>query len=186
MVMRVRRAGDLSQRQLASAVGLSQSQIARIESASRQVDVVTFVAMLSLAGMRLVVVDRDGVEVDPVSTDVLRDHGGRKLPAHLDVRPTWDPPATALVDGYRHRPAPKAWYHHRQQRDRRRGELGIDASVDQPTRRDIAGAEQVARATRLAEASRRAHALLAGDCACTAACWEHAGCAPNCECGCEA
>lgn len=184
VVMRIRRICDLSQRELASAVGLSQSQIARIESASRSVDVGSFQKMLVLAGLRLVVLDRDGAEVVPVPTDVVRDNADRRMPAHLDVRPPFDPPTAVLVDGYRHRPAPEAWYHHRVHRDRRRGELGIGPSDDQLTRREIAEHERALRTARLVRASRRASAMLADDCTCIPACWEHVGCAPSCECRC--
>ena len=184
VVMRVRRICDLSQRELASAVGLSQSQVARLESSSRSVDVGTFQKMLVLAGLQLVVLDRDGADVVPVSTDVLRDNADRRMPAHLDVRPPFDPPTAVLVGGYRHRPAPKAWYHHRAHRDRRRGELGIGPSDDQPTRSDLAAVEQAARTVRRVAASRRGSALLADDCTCIPRCWEHAGCAPSCDCRC--
>ncbi|GAA1810157.1 helix-turn-helix transcriptional regulator [Agromyces neolithicus] len=185
LVLRVRRSCDLSQRELADVVGLSQSQVARVESGSRSVDVMTFEKMLSLAGMRIVVVDADDVEAEPVSSDAVRDHAGRRLPAHLDVRPPFDPPRAALVDGYRQRPTPKAWYHHRVQRDRRRGELGLGPGDDQPTRGEIAQIERDLLATRLEAARRQAPARLDDDCTCLPVCWEHAGCAPSCACRCE-
>src|SRR4051812_42495796 len=84
-VVRARRRADLSQRELAAAVGSSQSAIGRIERGSVQPTVGSLAAMLGLAGLKLVVVDARGHEVAPASADVVRDNQGRRFPAHLDV-----------------------------------------------------------------------------------------------------
>jgi hypothetical protein len=40
----------------------------------------------SLAGLRLVLVDAQGVTVEPMDGDSVRDRAGRRFPAHLDTR----------------------------------------------------------------------------------------------------
>src|SRR5215204_126736 len=92
IVMRVRRVCDLSQRDLGAALGLDQSQVARIESSRRRVDLRLLVRILALADLRIAILDRDGVEVTPVPKNVLRDNADRRMPAHLDVREPSDMP----------------------------------------------------------------------------------------------
>jgi HTH-type transcriptional regulator/antitoxin HipB len=184
VVRRLRRTSDLSQRDLARLVGIDQSQIARIEASRRGIDVQLFAQILEVGGMRLTIVDAHGVEIAPVGQDVLRDNAGRRMPAHLDVLGPAEVPYFALRGPRYDRAKPRARYHHRRARDRRRTEVGIGPSDDQPTRSDIAAVELAARTTRLVEASRRASALLADDCTCIPSCWEHPGCAPSCECRC--
>lgn len=82
---RVRRLLDLSQRELAQELGVSQGTIAWLESGRRPVGLETLQAALALAGLRLAVLDGDGVEVFPMSDDVVRDRAGRRFGAHLDV-----------------------------------------------------------------------------------------------------
>jgi len=50
--------------------------------------VADFAQLIEAVGMRLVVVDRKGREVVPEEEQdsKLRDRGGRRFPAHLDVR----------------------------------------------------------------------------------------------------
>ena len=184
VVRRLRRTNDLSQRDLARAVGIDQSQIARIEASHRGIDVELFAQILEMGGMRLAIVDAHGVEITPVGQDVLRDNAGRRMPAHLDVLEPGELPYFALRGPRYDRAKPRARYHHRRARDRRRTEVGIDPSVDQPTRSGIAEVERAARAARLAHVRRRASALRSDDCTCIPACWEHAGCAPSCGCRC--
>ena len=159
-MMRVRRICDLSQRELGGVLGFEQSQVARMESSRRRVDVSLFSEILSLAGLRIAVVDEDGVEVAPVPHDVLRDNAGRRMPAHLDVRPTSDPPRSTLVDTHPERAAPRAWYHHRTKRDRRRAGRDAHSMPDQPTFSGLDRAERERRALRRLDVQARVAALL--------------------------
>jgi HTH-type transcriptional regulator/antitoxin HipB len=185
LVMRVRRTCDLSQRDLGAAIGLDHSQVARIESARRRVDLSLLARILSLAGMRIAVLDRDGVEVIPVPRDVLRDNAGRRLPAHLDVIAPSERSVTALLDAHSTRPAPHAGYHHRATRDRRRVMRDPDAMPDQPTRSSLSQLERERRVARLHDAQQRVATLLDSDCTCASECWESRGCADSCTCRCE-
>jgi HTH-type transcriptional regulator/antitoxin HipB len=149
-VRRVRRIADLSQRELASSVGMSQSTISRAES-GRDIALALFARILAAAGLRISIVDADGVETAPVPPDVLRDAAGRRAPSHLDVHAAPDRPIFRLllrsVD-----PTPRgSWYHRRHDRDRLRREAGI-VPYDQPT------ASSVATGRREREAARRARA----------------------------
>lgn len=178
-VMRVRRLGDLSQRDLARVVGISQPQIARIECSLRGVDVRTLERILAVAGLRLAVVDDAGAEVAPVSDDVIRDNANRRMPAHLDVRVPTDRPRRLLTDTRYDRAEPMAWYHHRAERDARRRQLGTTSRVDQPTRQEAAAARHP-RPRSMAGTSRPEPAA----CDCLVECWETPACAPRCPCRC--
>jgi len=184
VVRRLRRTNDLSQRDLARMVGIDQSQIARIEASHRGIDVQLFAQILEVGGMRLTIVDTHGVEITPVGQDVLRDSAGRRMPAHLGVLGRGELPYFALRGPRYDRPTPRARYHHCRARDQRRTEVGTGPSDDQPTRSEIAEAERAKRTARLMAARRWSSALLADDCTCIPACWEHAGCAPSCDCRC--
>jgi len=81
-----RRAADLSQRQLARRAGISASAVGRVESSGR-VDAATLVRLLQSCGWQVLVVDDSGMSVAPVEVG-WRDRGGRRYPAHLDVRET--------------------------------------------------------------------------------------------------
>jgi HTH-type transcriptional regulator/antitoxin HipB len=185
LVMRVRRTCDLSQRDLGTAIGLDHSQIARIESSLRRIDLPLLARILSLAGMRVAILDRDGNEVLPIAPDVLRDNAGRRMPAHLDVRAPSDRPTSALLNARYDRTSPKAWYHHRTVRDRRRNAGESDAIPDQPTVTGVAQRERERHADRLRRARHRAVTLLEVDCTCLGGCWEGRGCVDDCACRCE-
>lgn len=185
LVMRVRRICDLSQRDLGDAIGLDHSQIARIESSLRRVDLPLLAQILSLAGMRIAILDRDGNEVLPVAPDVLRDNAGRRMPAHLDVRAPYDGRTATLLSARYDRPSPKAWYHHRTIRDRRRIAGESDAMQDQPTLSGVAQRERDRHEDRLQRARHRAVTLLEVDCTCLGGCWEGGGCVDECACRCE-
>jgi transcriptional regulator with XRE-family HTH domain len=83
---RIRRTADLSQRQLADACGVSQSVIARAEAGARDLPVSVFVRAAAVAGARLIVLDQDGHELDPMDPEAVRDGRGRFFPAHVDTR----------------------------------------------------------------------------------------------------
>lgn len=86
LVRRARRVADISQRELADLIGLSQATVGRIE-VGRPVATDLFVRILSVAGLRLQVVDAAGRPVGPMRADAVRDRGHRLHPAHLDPRP---------------------------------------------------------------------------------------------------
>jgi transcriptional regulator with XRE-family HTH domain len=83
---RIRRAADLSQRELASRLGMSKSMIAAIERGDRGLDVGVLARAALIAGMRLTLVDAGGTPVPKMSDDAVRDEAGRHFPAHLDIR----------------------------------------------------------------------------------------------------
>lgn len=180
-VIRSRRRGDLSQRDLADRVGVSQATIAAIESGRRDVTVTMFRRMLRAGGLRVAVVDEAGELVGPIARGVVRDHANRRLPAHLDVDPPDQPPSTRLTTYRSERPAPNAWYHHREERDRRR--LAGEEPPDHPT---------------VAELEARRRRILYGprppapgtdpepqQCRCPTECWLGTACVPGCACRCE-
>lgn len=83
ILRRVRRLAGLSQSGLAAALGVSQSRIARAE-ASGDAAVSLLQAVLSHAGMQLVVIDADGHPVEPMSPNGCRDDRGDRLPPYVD------------------------------------------------------------------------------------------------------
>ena len=86
LVRRVRRLTDRSQRELATAVRVSQATISRIEAGTLvpSIDVVT--RILGVAGLWLVAVDDRGRVVQPMGDwDDTRDGAERRYPSHLDT-----------------------------------------------------------------------------------------------------
>jgi HTH-type transcriptional regulator/antitoxin HipB len=157
-VRRVRRIADLSQRELASAVGRSQSAVSRVES-GRDVTLSLFARILAVAGLRISIVDADGVETAPVPPDVLRDAAGRRAPSHLDIHAAPERPMFRLllrsVDATPH----GFWYHRRRDRDRLRAQAGI-VPYDQPTVSSLGTERRERDAARRARARAAAHADL--------------------------
>jgi len=88
-VRAVRRALDMSQRDLAVYLGVTRSFVSRLETDPHRVRLDAVQRVLAAAGLRLVVVDEDGEEFLPEGAEggELRDRSGRRYPAHLDVRP---------------------------------------------------------------------------------------------------
>jgi transcriptional regulator with XRE-family HTH domain len=115
-----RRRADLSQREMAALGGLSQSLLASVESGSRRIQTDLLQTLLNIAGLRLAVVDATGTEVAAVDPDAVRDNGGRRFPAHLDVRPPDDPPSARSASPRYDRQPAKGWYQLRPERDRDR------------------------------------------------------------------
>lgn len=180
-IVRVRRLADLSQRELAEAVGLSPATVGRLESGAARVDAATLSVILQQADLRLAVVDREGREVMPIPTDVLRDHAGRRFPGHLDARPPVEAPADR-VDSRRGGPPARGWYFQRPARAYRRGRDGIP--LDHPTVSGMRSGRQLARQEALAAARARQGAAEENECACLDACFERA-CLVECRCQCE-
>lgn len=85
-VRRLRRVAGLSQRAMADLTDMTQQTLARVETARQDLRVREFAALVRTAGLRLVLVDGSGAEVAPMQPDTVRDAGGRRFPAHVDVR----------------------------------------------------------------------------------------------------
>ncbi|WP_168209198.1 helix-turn-helix domain-containing protein [Agromyces intestinalis] len=185
MVLRVRRLCDLSQRELGAIVGVDQSQIARIEGGNRRIDVAVLAHIVAVAGLRLALVDADGEPVATVPRDVVRDNAGRRLPAHLDARPLSDRPISAMLDTHYDRPEPRAWYHHRARRDRRRHRYSLGPMHDHPTSASLAALERERRDAHRARAARLGSASPDATCECPMECWMSPRCIEECGCRCE-
>jgi HTH-type transcriptional regulator/antitoxin HipB len=83
---RIRRAADLSQRELAQALEVSKSYIGSAESGTAGLDVRVLARAAALAGLRLALVGATGDEVAGMSEASVRDRSDRRFPAHLDTR----------------------------------------------------------------------------------------------------
>ena len=83
---RIRRTADLSQRELARALGLSTGAVAQAETGRRDMPATVLARAAAIAGLRLALVDDTGAEVPGMDGDAVRDRGGRHFPAHLDTR----------------------------------------------------------------------------------------------------
>ncbi|NES17255.1 MULTISPECIES: GNAT family N-acetyltransferase [Micromonospora] len=98
----LRRAADLSQRQLAAESGVPQATIARIESGrSSDPGFRTIERLVAAVGGRIRISGRDADGLRPVPHEALRDAAGRHCPAHLDAREVREP-----------RDWPGAWWAH--------------------------------------------------------------------------
>jgi transcriptional regulator with XRE-family HTH domain len=110
-LVRARRILRLSQREMAALLGVGQSTWAGYESGARVVPHALLVAVLTKAGLRLAVVDEAGRQVAPFPTDAVRDNGGRRFPAHLEVQPPDRLPREAMMSPRYDRKPARAWYH---------------------------------------------------------------------------
>ncbi|OFE14549.1 hypothetical protein BA895_09300 [Humibacillus sp. DSM 29435] len=192
-VVRARRRADLSQRELAQLVGLSQSTVCRVEAGTAQVTASTFVKILAAAGLCLAVTDSSGAMVAPVSVDTVRDNAGRRFPAHLDVGPPDVLTQERLHSPRYDREQPTAAYHLRGHRNRiralapdaKREALAIgrpDATTDHPTTADL---QQRRRLMRGRQPRVDPMPVLLVDCACLLECHEVGPCLGPCPCQCE-
>jgi len=198
---RIRRAADLSQRELARALDVSKSLVGAAESGSSGLDVRVLDRAAALVGMRLALLDAAGTEVAGMAEDTVRDMGGRRFPAHLDTRYSdehwWHGPHRYS----RYQP----WYtfdRDRRMRDLYRARDGVptDHQLPQPGDSPRERAEQRRWALLRARAEERERRFLAGEfahvresfvCTCPAACDElddrsgrpvhAAGCPCNCD-----
>lgn len=155
VIRRVRRLADLSQRDLAVALGVAPSTVARWETGESEPNVSQFQRMLGLAELDLIVTDHSGNPVRPMRSDAPRDKQFRQRPAHLDV--------VDDVDWLTGQPTIKS--PGRRERDRRRvhpvvsQRVGVGVQHDHPTMGDILderGARREQRGARLREL-RRGH-----------------------------
>lgn len=108
LVRRARRAADISQRDLAQRLGVSQSTVARWETGQSSPALSVVEQMLAFGGLRLVMRDAAGEPVAPMREDAARDRAGRRFPAHadLDAWGWWVPQDLQLsvewLDAHRH------------------------------------------------------------------------------------
>ncbi len=192
-VVRARRRADVSQRELAQLVGVSQSTICRVEAGEGQVDASTFVRIMDMAGLCVTVTDASGATVEPVSADTVRDNAGRRFPAHLDVGPPDVPTQEQLNSPRYDRQQPRASYHLRGRRDRirslspdaKREALAIgrpDATTDHPT---TAGLRERQRLIRGRQPRVDPRPLPPVECDCLLECYEVGPCVGTCPCQCE-
>jgi len=181
-VVRVRRLGDLSQRDLAALVGVSPSTIGRYETNVAVPPVRLFEEILSTAGLRLAVVDGDGNEVLPVPVDTVRDNQGRRFPAHLDVTPPDEVPFERWAFPRYDRPEARGWFRHRAARD----ELAEATPhrgrpTDHPTEPALALRRRLMRGR---QPRVDAPPVADVECDCPDACFEEL-CISECPCQCE-
>jgi HTH-type transcriptional regulator/antitoxin HipB len=166
VLRRVRRIADLSQRELAAAVGISPSAVGSAESGARDLPLSVVARIAGVAGFRLSLVDDDGREIAGMAENTVRDAAGRRFPAHLDTRYS--------EDGWWHGPhryhRTQPWYtfdRRRDLRDRDRDRVGTpdDHQLPQPGDSPEQRAEERHRARWAAVKEERERRFLAGECA---------------------
>ncbi|SDM53009.1 Helix-turn-helix domain-containing protein [Geodermatophilus siccatus] len=150
VLRRIRRTADLSQRELASAAGLSVSAVAHAEAGTRDLPSCALARAAELAGLRLVLLDAEGREVRGMHPDGPRDSTRRRLPAHLDTQHTDE-----VADRWAHRlDRPQPWFTFgldRAARNRQRARVGTPEDHDVP----VPGDSPAERRARRQEAARR-------------------------------
>lgn len=86
LVRAIRRRADMSQRELAKAVYLARSTVAKLETGDNAPSLDTLLRLLAVANLVMVVTDREGNIVSPMRVwDETRDGGDKMFPAHLDL-----------------------------------------------------------------------------------------------------
>lgn len=177
-IARARRIADLSQRDLAQRLEVTQSAVARWEAGTRPMTVQLLAQVLAMAGLRLQVVDEHGEVVAPLQADAVRDNAGRRFPAHLDVVAPDQRPINRGAGPRYDRAEPQGWYALRSTRDRAQEEPR-QRPADHPT---------VVQLAELTAARRRRRAPVLEqlpECACPDTCFEQPACAADCRCRCE-
>ena len=153
LVRRARRAADLSQRDLAARLGVSQSTVARWETGQSSPTLYLVEQMLALSGLRLTLIDSAGEPVVPMREDAPRDRAGRRYPAHVDLDALgwWMPPGLHLtvewLDAYRRAAEeriPRIRYERSSWRDTKRTLLGVPD--DHPTWAELVSAVETRKA----------------------------------------
>jgi transcriptional regulator with XRE-family HTH domain len=196
---RIRRTADLSQRELAGALGISAAAVGQAEAGTRQVPLAVLARAAALAGLRLALVDDAGREVAGMADDTVRDLGRRRFPAHLDPLHSDDRPAR--FEERWSRPLP--WYTFDRDRTYRDVVRRRDGTPDDHRRPQPGDSPAERRARRRAEALRRRQEEFerrraAGQlpdlpdfvCTCPPLCaeldiGERPRHAPDCPCGCD-
>ena len=150
VLRRARRAADLSQREMAALAGIPRSTLGAAEAGTRDIGMGVLTRVAAVAGLRLALVDGDGVEVPPMDDAAVRDRSDRRFPAHLDPR--------LSEEGWWHGPErytrPEPWYtfdRDRPMRDAVRSRHGVPADHRLPGPDD----SPEGRRTQRRQASRR-------------------------------
>jgi HTH-type transcriptional regulator/antitoxin HipB len=164
VLRRVRRIADLSQRELAVAVGISASAVGSAESGARDLPLSVVARIAEVAALRLSLVDHDGQEIAGMAENTVRDTAGRRFPAHLDTRYSEDRWWHGPHRFHRTRP----WYtfdRRRDLRDRNRERVGTpdDHQLPQPGDSPEQRAEERRRARSAAKKEQRERRFLAGE-----------------------
>ena len=181
-VARVRRLADLSQRELAEQLCISQSAIARIEAGRTQPSLSLLSRILVLAELRLVVVDAQGRPAFAVPLNTVRDNQGRRFPMHLDVDPPDQVPPQRREQPRGDRPDARGWYALRPRRDRARGRIRPAADNDHPTREGLAQRRRLMQGRQPRVDPSPAPVI---ECECLLECYEVGPCLGPCPCQCE-
>ena len=158
LLVRARRFAGLSQRELARRTGVAKSTVASVESGARQPSLQLLDRLLCASGLRLAVVDAHGAALTPFPDDAIRDNGGRRFPAHLDVLPPGRIPPARIASPRYDRGSAKGWYH--LQDDARSG-VAETPSGEHPTLFEVEFDRQEMLYGRSATWPRRAAALRA-------------------------
>lgn len=186
LVARARRLTDLSQRDLASRVGVSHTTIARLESGAGLPSLPLLHAILTMAGLHLRIIDENEKMVRPIPSTTVRDNGGRRFPAHLDVAAPDEVPSWVVESPRYDRPRPPAWHHRRAERDRLLAQRPqASRQTDHPTREQLAERERLRRGPQPVVRPAPPAEIV---CTCPEACFdddEVIGCLPDCPCQCE-
>jgi transcriptional regulator with XRE-family HTH domain len=161
---RVRRNADMSQRELAAAVGVSAAVVAKAESGTRDLPTSLLARIAEVAALRLALVDGNGQEVGPMSDATVRDMIGRRFPAHLDPRYSDDRWWHGPDRKYRTQPS-YTFDRRRDLRDGHRERVGTPDDHRQPQQGDSPAqrAEERRRAQWAARAEERERRFLAGE-----------------------
>jgi transcriptional regulator with XRE-family HTH domain len=127
----LRRRADLSQRELAARSGVPLSTIARIEAdQTRDPRLSTLTRLVEAAGYRLAIIDADTGLGPLLDGRALRDRGGRRFPAHLDLARVRDYLGWWYSVHHKHHPPlpdfTYTWV--RRYRDEWRTQVGIEAA----------------------------------------------------------
>ncbi|GAA2742909.1 hypothetical protein GCM10009868_14740 [Terrabacter aerolatus] len=181
-VVRARRRADLSQRDLAARLGVSPSTIGRYETGVAAPPLHVFREILDLAGLRLAIVDDEGIAVSPVPVDTVRDNQGRRFPAHLDVAPADEVPYERWAFPRYDRPDAQGWFQHRTARDAAaEGATPRERPADHPTEAELARRRRLMRGRQPRVDAPPPPEL---ECDCVDPCFEEL-CVAECPCQCE-
>jgi HTH-type transcriptional regulator/antitoxin HipB len=164
MLRRIRRVADLSQRELAREVDVSKSAIAAAETGVAGLDVRVVAHAATVAGLRLALVDAEGAEIPGMSSEAVRDLGGRRFPAHLDPART----PIGWWEGREREGREQPWFtfdRDRINRDRGRSLNGTPADHQLPEWDDSPAVREEARRVerRRQQDAERKRAFLAGE-----------------------
>jgi hypothetical protein len=115
----------MSQRELAAHCELPQSTIALMETRPELAKVEPFDQAVRAAGLHLVIVDDEGTVLMPDVEFPARDRGGRRFPAHLDVRDATEGWWGSMWPMFMGRWPDFTFDRNRRRRDQLRGHLGL-------------------------------------------------------------